>query len=424
MNLLQTFKKSSFVRNSLTLIFGTALAQLIPIFLQPFLRRSFSPEQFGLISVYITIVGMFAAVANFKYESAVVIPKEKKEADHLIVIGLTLSLIVSVILIVLMYLMQDSWSSILNIDKNYIWVFYFIPFSVFLVSGFKCLNMYLIRNNAFKKSSQNKVLRRSTEGATQVTLGLRSNPYGLFSGMIIGDVVNFLASLFQSFKLGFSLNNIDFKGLLKTAKKHWKFPVYHAIPSLLNTISLTLPVLIINEFYGDYQTGQYDLSRLILSLPMALISISLSQVYLQNMAGKIQKSESIMKLFNNTALTLFLISLPIIFVVYFFSEPLFELFFGPQWQDAAKMTSLLIFSQALKFIVSPLSASLVALSEVKFSAIWQTCYFIGIGSLFFMNDMSLYDLLTLYLVIDLISYSIYYLIIRNRIVKYEEKLNK
>ena len=157
---------------------------------------------------------------------------------------------------------------------------------------------------------------------------------------------------------------------------------------------------------------------------MALISISLSQVYLQNMAGKIQKSESIMKLFNNTALTLFLISLPIIFVVYFFSEPLFELFFGPQWQDAAKMTSLLIFSQALKFIVSPLSASLVALSEVKFSAIWQTCYFIGIGSLFFMNDMSLYDLLTLYLVIDLISYSIYYLIIRNRIVKYEEKLNK
>ena len=89
MNLLQTFKKSSFVRNSLTLIFGTALAQLIPIFLQPFLRRSFSPEQFGLISVYITIVGMFAAVANFKYESAVVIPKEKKEADHLIVIGIT-----------------------------------------------------------------------------------------------------------------------------------------------------------------------------------------------------------------------------------------------------------------------------------------------------------------------------------------------
>ena len=41
MNLLQTFKNSSFVRNSLTLIFGTALAQLIPILLQPILRRSY-----------------------------------------------------------------------------------------------------------------------------------------------------------------------------------------------------------------------------------------------------------------------------------------------------------------------------------------------------------------------------------------------
>ena len=421
MNLLQTFKNSSFVRNSLTLIFGTALAQLIPILLQPILRRSYSPEQFGLISVYITIVGMFAAISNFKYESAVVIPKEKKEADHLIVIGLLLSFIMSLILLIIMYLMQDSWTTALKIDMEYIWFFYFIPLSVFLVSSFKCLNMYLIRNNAYKSSSRNKVLRRSTEGITQVTMGFKKNSFGLFTGMILGDIVNFIASLIESFKLGFRFSNINIKSLIKTAKNHWKFPVFHALSSLLNTISLTLPILIINEFYGEYQTGQYDLSRLILSLPMALISISLSQVYLQKMAGKIQKSDSIIKLFNTTSLTLFLISIPIICIVYFFSEPLFHLFFGPEWKDAAKMTSLLIFSQALKFIVSPLSASLVALSDVKYSAIWQTCYFLLIGSLFFLKNISLFDLLTIYLIIDLFSYSIYYFIIRFRILTYEAK---
>ncbi len=419
MNLFQTFRNSSFVRNSLTLIFGTALAQLIPILLQPILRRSYTPEQFGLISVYLTVVGIFAAIANFKYESAVVIPKEKKDADHLVTIGMVLSFLMSLILVLIMYLIEDTWSVLLKIDKSHIWIFYFIPLSVFLVSGFKCLNMYLIRNNAFKKSSQNKILRRSTEGVTQAGMGLNHNPYGLFSGMILGDIVNFSASLFQSIKLGLRFNLNHFKELSETAKKYWKFPVYHAVPSLLNTISLTLPVLIINEFYGEYQTGQYDLSRLILSLPMALISISLSQVYLQKLAGKIQKSESIIKLFNKTSLTLFLISLPIIVIVYFFSEPLFELFFGPQWHDAAKMTSLLIFSQALKFIVSPLSASLVALSDVKYSAIWQTIYFILIGSLFFIKDISLYDLLTIYLIIDLCAYTVYYFIIRFRIMKYE-----
>ena len=419
MNLFQTFRNSSFVRNSLTLIFGTALAQLIPILLQPLLRRSYSPEQFGLISVYLTLVGMFAAISNFKYESAIVIPKEKKEADHLVAVGLILSFLMSIILLVVMYLIQDTWSTYLKIDNNHIWFFYFIPLSVFLVSGFKCLNMYLIRNNAFKKSSQNKILRRSSEGFTQGVLGLYHNPHGLFSGMILGDLINFSASLIQSIKLGFKLNLTHFKEIINTAKKHWKFPVYHAIPSLLNTISLTLPVLIINEFYGEYQTGQYDLSRLILSLPMALISISLSQVYLQNMAGKIQKSESIIKLFNKTSLFLFLMSLPIIFVVYFFAEPIFDLFFGPQWQDAAKMTSLLVFSQSLKFIVSPLSASLVALSDVKYSAFWQIAYFILIGSLFFIENVSIYDLLKIYLIIDLCAYTIYYFIIRFRIMKYE-----
>lgn len=419
MNLFQTFRNSSFVRNSLTLIFGTALAQLIPILLQPLLRRSYSPEQFGLISVYLTLVAMFAAISNFKYESAIVIPKEKKEADHLVAMGLILSFLMSVILFVVMYLIQDTWTAFLKIDSTHIWFFYFIPMSVFFVSGFKCLNMYLIRNNAFKKSSQNKILRRSSEGFTQGVLGLYHNPHGLFSGMILGDLVNFSASLIQSIKLGFKLNLTHIKEIINTAKKHWKFPVYHAIPSLLNTISLTLPVLIINEFYGEYQTGQYDLSRLILSLPMALISISLSQVYLQNMAGKIQKSQSIIKLFNKTSLFLFLISLPIIFVVYFFAEPIFDMFFGSQWQDAAKMTSLLVFSQALKFIVSPLSASLVALSDVKYSAFWQIAYFLLIGSLFFIENVSLYDLLKIYLIIDLSAYTIYYFIIRFRIMKYE-----
>ena len=419
MNLFQTFRNSSFVRNSLTLIFGTALAQLIPILLQPLLRRSYSPEQFGLISVYLTLVGMFAAISNFKYESAIVIPKEKKEADHLVAMGLILSFLMSVILFVVMYLIQDTWTAFLKIDSTHIWFFYFIPMSVFFVSGFKCLNMYLIRNNAFKKSSQNKILRRSSEGFTQGVLGLYHNPHGLFSGMILGDLVNFSASLIQSIKLGFKLNLTHIKEIINTAKKHWKFPVYHAIPSLLNTISLTLPVLIINEFYGEYQTGQYDLSRLILSLPMALISISLSQVYLQNMAGKIQKSESIIKLFNKTSLFLFLISVPIIVVVYFFAEPIFDLFFGPQWQDASKMTSLLVFSQSLKFIVSPLSASLVALSDVKYSAFWQIAYFLLIGSLFFIENVSLYDLLKIYLIIDLCAYTIYYFIIRFRIMKYE-----
>ena len=176
MNLFQTFRNSSFVRNSLTLIFGTALAQLIPILLQPILRRSYTPEQFGLISVYLTVVGIFAAIANFKYESAVVIPKEKKDADHLVTIGMVLSFLMSLILVLIMYLIEDTWSVLLKIDKSHIWIFYFIPLSVFLVSGFKCLNMYLIRNNAFKKSSQNKILRRSTEGVTQAGMGLSHNP--------------------------------------------------------------------------------------------------------------------------------------------------------------------------------------------------------------------------------------------------------
>jgi O-antigen/teichoic acid export membrane protein len=159
---------------------------------------------------------------------------------------------------------------------------------------------------------------------------------------------------------------------------------------------------------------------MVLSLPMALISISLSQVYLQHQAERIRKREFIRPDFIKVSGTLLLLSLPLAIILILFAQPLFTFLFGPEWRLAGQLTGVLIFGQTLKFVVSPLSSTLVALQEVRFSAIWQILYFAAMLWLYVNPGQDIQDFVWRYCLVDLIAYSCYYGLIYNRVKHYEK----
>lgn len=414
----QYFTNSGLLRNSATLIIGTVFAQLIPILFQPLLRRMFTAEEFGTAALYVTAVGMLVAIANLKYESAIVLPEEDQEANHLVAGGVLITALIALILWLLIFLNQSWIVQRFSLANEEAWYLHLLPLSVFLVSSFQCFNLYLIRKKAFKDAARNKVYRRTTEAAAQSASGYFGSSTGLLFGNLVGDIINFFGGFWQAKRLGlnfaFRLQNI-----LPTLQKYWRFPIYHAFPSLLNTISLTLPVFIVNAAFGKAQTGQFDLSRMVLSLPMALISISLSQVYLQHQAERIRKQEAIVPDFKKVSLTLLLLSLPLAIFLLFFASPLFAFVFGPEWRLAGQLTGVLIFGQTLKFVVSPLSSTLVALQEVRFSALWQILYFAAMLWLYVQPGQNIQDFVWRYCLVDLLAYSCYYGLIYNRVKHYE-----
>ncbi len=415
----QYFSNSGLLRNSATLIIGTVFAQLIPILFQPLLRRMFTAEEFGTAALYVTAVGMLVAIANLKYESAIVLPEDDREANHLVAGGVLITAVIALILWFIVFL-NESWivkRFSLNADEA--WYLHLLPFSIFLVSSFQCFNLYLIRKKAFKDAAKNKVYRRTTEAAAQSASGYFGSSTGLLFGNLVGDIINFFGGFWQAKRMGlnfaFRLQNI-----IPTLQKYWRFPIYHAFPSLLNTISLTLPVFIVNAAFGKAQTGQFDLSRMVLSLPMALISISLSQVYLQHQAERIRKQQAIVPDFKKVSLTLLLLSMPLAVFLLLFATPLFAFVFGAEWRLAGQLTGVLIFGQTLKFVVSPLSSTLVALQEVRFSAIWQILYFAAMLWLYLNPGQRIEDFVWRYCLVDLIAYSLYYALIYNRVRHYEK----
>jgi O-antigen/teichoic acid export membrane protein len=422
--LIKRILNSEFASNSIILILGTLAAQVVPILLQPILRRLFTPEEFGTVALYTTAVGMLVSIANLKFESAVIVPKEKEKSNALVLIGILFSFITSLLVLIFMLVFPNWWITFFKLTKNdsNIILFWFLPLSIFFVSSFNCMNMWLIREKKFKLSSLNKLIRRGSEGSGQLFFGFKKIAFGLFWGTLLGDIANFFGAILQLIRNGFNTKCINLQFIKSTIIEFRDFPYYQALPSFLNTISLTLPVFVISSFYGKYETGQFDLSRMVLALPLALISISLSQVFIQRISEKIQTNQSIKSDFNNTLKLLFFFSIPLIFMGSFLAKPVFEICFGPNWEDAAKITQILIFSYALKFIVSPLSTTLIALQKLNLSAGWQIGYFIAISSLYFFRSLSIFELMYCYLLIDLIAYSMYFAIIRQAMHKYEKSL--
>ena len=75
--------KSEFSKNVLTLVTGTTIAQSIPIAISPILTRIYTPEDFGVLALFISITTILGTIANGRYELAIVLPKRDNNALEL-----------------------------------------------------------------------------------------------------------------------------------------------------------------------------------------------------------------------------------------------------------------------------------------------------------------------------------------------------
>ncbi len=420
--MIERIKKSEFFSNSLILISGTVLAQLIPIALQPVLRRLFLPSDFGYFAVYSAITGVLIALANLKYESTIVMTESEEGADYLLKGGILISLLFSTLVCVLMFCFESQWKEFFELpDSIAVW-FWFIPVSVFALSSYQCMNFWFIRQKKYRLSSLNKSIRRGTEGIGQVTFGASGANGGLIFGGIIGEISNLLTGIFQTKRHGVNWLQFNIGGIQKELARYKRFIVFNAFPSFLNTFSLMFPVIIVSSFYGDDVTGQFDLSRVVLALPLALISVSLSQVYFQKIAEQIRLKVSIFKEYRRLLTVLMILSIPGALIGYFFSDQIFSLCFGENWGQAAKITQLLIFAYAVKFIVSPLSISIIALEKLRWSAAWQLTYFLCILYLFSRDDLSFEEFFQLYAMMEIAIYLVYFAVTYHLVRSYEKSL--
>jgi O-antigen/teichoic acid export membrane protein len=330
--------------------------------------------------------------------------------------------IFSCLIAIILFIFFKNIQILLHFPLTHISWLYFLPLSAFLFSIYDVFNYWLIRKKAFKSSALNKISRRLVEGGVQAFFGFRHNIYGLFFGDIIGNLINVISAIFQVRRKNFTMSFVSRVNLTAVLKRYSHFPKYNLVPTLLNAASLALPLLFINKLFDPIQVGYIDLSRQVLAVPLALISITIGQVLLQRLAQKrnnnLSISQDLKVLFYGLGITAVLE----IIIILFFGESLFGIVFGKSWAISGSYSKILVFSYSVKFIMTTLSIAFIALEKIKLIAIWQISYFCAISLLAFVGKITVVQFLGLYVAIELISYSAYFVLLVKTVGKYEKQI--
>jgi O-antigen/teichoic acid export membrane protein len=420
--LFQSLRRSELLRNTSILVSGTAVAQLIPILLQPILRRYYTPDIFGAYSVYLSLVGILAIVSSFKYELAIILPRKDKEAANIFFLTVLINAVFNFILIFVILIWRDKILHFFNLSEKFSDYLYFVPLGIFFYSFYQSINNWLVRRKGFLPISVNKFVRRGFEGCAQVIFKFLQNAHGIIFGDLIGHIANLLSGMYQGRKRGLSLKLFSPGKLRYVAVKYSDFPKFNVIPSFMSACSFLLPAILLNKFFSSEMTGYFDLSKLLLSIPLALISTSISNVLLQSISEKFKEKKSLRKDLSLILGIVLIIGAVEIIVITFFGVGLFKLIFGEIWGFSGKISQILVWSYALNFFVASFSAVFISMNRIKLLSIWQLFYFIAIISLTLFRKAAFLDFLRIYVSIEVFCYLVIIVLMVFIVLNYERRL--
>ena len=89
---------SKFTKDVVTLVTGTAMAQAIPLALSPILTRLYTPDDFGVLAIYMSLAAVLTVFVSLKYDLAIIIPEKDSDAANTTVLAIVIATLISILL--------------------------------------------------------------------------------------------------------------------------------------------------------------------------------------------------------------------------------------------------------------------------------------------------------------------------------------
>lgn len=369
--MIKNFFKSSFIKNILRLMTGTALAQFITILISPILTRLYTPEDFSVLAIYTAVITILTVISCLRFEIAIPIPNNDKDAFNLVILSLASNCIITLLtwLVILLFSSQIVFVSGGRLD-GYLWMF---PISVFLAGCYSAFQYWSTRRRYFKKIAKTRIRQSVSCGCAQVGLGILGiTPLGLLIGALfqVGMGVLSLGRIFYK-DLKENCWKTTIVDLIDTFKFYDKFPKYSTWEALANSAGVQLPIIIIASFsFGNEEAGYLMLAMRLLSAPMSLIGGAVAQVFLSE--APLRFHDGNLRTFTITTISSLakIGLLPILFVA--ISAPVLVPFiFGDSWSRTGILISWMAPWYFMQFIVSPVSMTLHIMNAQKQALLLQ-----------------------------------------------------
>jgi O-antigen/teichoic acid export membrane protein len=376
---------------------GSAAGQLIVLATTPWLARVYSPSAFGEYAAFLSLCGVFLTTACFRYDVAL----NAAEDDNIAPVFWTACLATPLVAVLAVLLSITPWGSellhrVVGLQAS-AWR---VAAAAVVCGAFQVTAAAAIRDGHFAYSSLIRMAQPAVFSAAALLL-----PVGLIDSCLIG----FMVALPLTVMYGARSRWNGFTKIIQTAHRLREFPMVSLPTSLLDALSLAMPVWFISSRYSSLDAGNYAQIQRLLAAPLTLMAIAIGQVYIKR-AGDIVRAKQSPRAFQRRVVKFLALGASLLLLaVYLLGSPVLRLFLGHAWRTDTAFLVLVFLPVAVRCCVSPVTGIFIVRNKLRIGALWQVLYF-GITSTVFFSlagRVPLERLLIAFAISETVCYGIY-----------------
>ncbi|GGY18572.1 O-antigen translocase [Paludibacterium paludis] len=346
--------RGAFLRSVLTLAGGATLAMAIPLLFSPLLTRLYSPNEFALLTLFVSWLSNLAVAAGGRYELAVVLPAEDRDATHLLALAMIVCTALSVAALLPALAAREAIATWLGAAELAPWLL-FLPVSLWCAGA---AQIWVNRNNRLRRydaNAQGRVAQALTLTAVQIAGGFAG--FGV-AALIIGQTAGQAAALLGEWRRDMNerfacFSGVSVEGLKRLAWQYREFPAVNTPHAFAVALQDSFLLWLIAHFAGTAVVGYYGLVLRVLKLPAAIVGQAVSQVIYRDLAEAHTRGRPLRPVLCKTLKLLAALAVLPFGLLAARGEWLFSLVFGSAWGEAGRLAAILAPSFFLSFACAP-----------------------------------------------------------------------
>ena len=344
---------------------GTLIAQIIAVVSSIFIAKIYGSEAYGVLSVFIGFSSILSIFNSLQLDNYLITCKNKLTSTHwfnFLFILIPIMTVLGLVLFLPFYIIVFNKTIPCNI-------IIIVAFSSILLSYNKTHEYFFTRQKKFSPISFSKILIVFVNVFFQFAFYIKFKINGLVYSSFISLII---VTIYLSYKNKSYFKVIDFGTIKRNVTANKSILTYLLPSKFLNNLATQSIPLFIFAFFSVQDAGIYFFSQKILTMPLFIISSSISTVYFERATSLLQSSKK--ELFNTTqklirfnVLTMFLFLILINTIGIY----LLELFLTNSWNNLRVYILILSFLVLSRSSFSPISNIIVVLNKNNLSLLFN-----------------------------------------------------
>ncbi len=385
---------------------GNVIAQLFLFGISPALSRIYTSEQFGLYAFYTSALGVLLVVSTFAFEKIILLLENSKTVLNLCFIIVACWFVGGSSL----YFFTD-FSPFAFIGETNKLVIFLFGAGLFAASVQQFLTYEMMRQNRYDVLSQLKIYQAFGNGGSQLGLAKIGFPsIGLIAGDAIGRIIGAIYVFTIYLKSGSKQKQQD--TIWNTIKNYHQYPLFCTPSLLFNSLALQAPTFFFMMTLGADDTGLFSFTQKMVAVPIALFTMTLSQVFYGHASHLAKKKDlQLQNFFQKMVRKAFLVAVIPMLLFGLFAPTIFSIVFGEEWRVAGELAQIMTPLFIAQLTIVPVSQILYITTQQRVQFFWDIGRFLALTIGFLLLEGApLKEMVLFYCIVMTVSYAVLYLL--------------